>query len=109
MTMSSDSSADTNVWPLFPSERTWRPLRLAITLATAAAATWCYLVGESVGSYLGFIEGGLALTAGCMIGTLIMLLAAGPTCIRFGIDSIAATKPQFGSRGWMVPAARRSR
>jgi nucleobase:cation symporter-1, NCS1 family len=104
MTMPSDSSADTNVWPLFPSERTWRPLRLGITLATAAAATWCYLVGESVGSYLGFIEGALALTAGCMIGTLIMLLAAGPTCIRFGIDSVAAIKPQFGSRGWVVAA-----
>jgi NCS1 family nucleobase:cation symporter-1 len=33
---------------------------------------------------------------------------AGPTCIRFGIDSIAATKPQFGSRGWIVPAALQS-
>jgi len=88
-----------------PAERTWGWARLTLTLVTTAAATWCYLIGESVGNYLGFIKGGLALTAGCLIGMLLVLLAAGPTCIRFGIDSIAATKPQFGSSGWVLPAA----
>ena len=97
--------ADESAWPLMPAERTWGWARLTLTLVTTAAATWCYLIGESVGSYLGFIKGGLALTAGCLIGMLLVLLAAGPTCIRFGIDSIAATKPQFGSSGWMLPAA----
>lgn len=95
---------DESIWPLLPSERTWGPLRLGIALATAAAATWCYLIGESVGGYLGFIEGGLAMTAGSMIGMLLVLLAGGPISVRFGIDSIAATKPQFGARGWVVPA-----
>lgn len=99
------SLADESGWPLLPAERTWSALRLTLTLATTAAATWCYLIGESVGSYLGFIKGGLALSAGCMVGMLLVLLAAGPTCARFGIDSIAATKPQFGTRGWIVPAA----
>ncbi len=47
----------------------------------------------------------MALTAGCFIGMLLVLLAAGPACVRFGIDSVAATKPQFGTRGWVVPAA----
>jgi NCS1 family nucleobase:cation symporter-1 len=97
--------ADESAWPLLPAERTWGAVRLTVTLATTAAATWCYLIGESVGSYLGFVKGGIALTAGCFIGMLLVLLAAGPTCVRFGIDSIAATKPQFGSRGWVVPAA----
>ena len=97
--------ADESAWPLLPQERTWGAARLTLTLATTAAATWCYLIGESVGSYLGFIKGGLALGAGCMIGMLLVLLAAGPACVRFGIDSIAATKPQFGSRGWVIPAA----
>jgi NCS1 family nucleobase:cation symporter-1 len=92
-------------WPLLPSERTWSATRLTLNLATTAAATWCYLIGESVGGYLGFLKGGLALSAGCMIGMLLVLLAVGPICGRFGIDSIAATKPQFGSRGWVVPAA----
>ncbi|HEX3848490.1 MAG TPA: cytosine permease [Steroidobacteraceae bacterium] len=97
--------ADESAWPLLPSERTWGPARLTLTLATTAAATWCYLIGESVGGYLNFIKGGLALSAGCLIGMLLVLAAAGPTCVRFGIDSVASTKPQFGSRGWIVAAA----
>jgi len=97
--------ADESAWPLVPGERNWSPLRLAVTLVTASAATWCYLIGESVGQYLGFVKGALALTAGCMIGMLLVLLAAGPASVRFGIDSIAGTKPQFGARGWVVPAA----
>ena len=104
MTLRASALADESGWPLLPAERTWGALRLTLTLATTAAATWCYLIGESVGSYLGFIKGGVALSAGCMIGMLLVLLAAGPTCVRFGIDSIASTKPQFGSRGWVVPA-----
>ncbi len=97
--------ADETAWPLLPAERTWGAARLSLTLVTTTAATWCYLIGESVGGYLGFIRGGLALSAGCLVGMLLVLLAAGPACIRFGIDSIASSKPQFGSRGWVVPAA----
>jgi NCS1 family nucleobase:cation symporter-1 len=98
------SSADKSAWPLLRSERTWGPFRLGIALATAAAATWCYLIGEYTGYYLGFFRGSLALAAGSMIGMLLVLLAAGPTCIRFGIDSVASTKPQFGTVGWVIPA-----
>jgi nucleobase:cation symporter-1, NCS1 family len=104
MTVRENLLADESAWPLLPGERTWGAGRLTLTLATTAAATWCYLIGESVGSYLGFVKGGVALTAGCLIGMLLVLLAAGPTCVRFGIDSVASTKPQFGSRGWMLPA-----
>ncbi len=96
--------ADTGVWPLLRRERNWGPWRLGIALATAAAATWCYLIGEYAGYYLNFFQGSLALTAGSMIGMLLVLLAAGPTCIRFGIESVASTKPQFGSKGWVIPA-----
>src|SRR5476649_190963 len=99
------TAADTAVWPLLRSERTWSPWRLAIALATAAAATWCYLIGEYVGYYLNFVQGSLALAAGSMFGMLVALLAAGPACIRYGIESVASTKPQFGSRGWVIPAA----
>jgi nucleobase:cation symporter-1, NCS1 family len=104
----SDPTADESVWPLLPAERTWGPWRLGIALATAAAATWCYLIGESVGTYVGFVSGALAMTGGCLIGMLLVLLAGGPLSLRFGIDSIAATKPQFGTRGWVIPAALQS-
>ncbi|MBS0393768.1 MAG: cytosine permease [Proteobacteria bacterium] len=104
MSKAREAAADTGVWPLLRRERTWGPWRLGIALATAAAATWCYLIGEYEGYYLNFFQGSLALTAGSMIGMLLVLLAAGPTCIRFGIESVASTKPQFGSRGWVIPA-----
>lgn len=97
--------ADQSAWPLLKSERSWGPVRLGIALAAAAAATWCYLIGEYAGYYLNFFQGSMALSAGSMIGMLVVLLAAGPACIRFGIDSVASAKPQFGSQGWALPAA----
>ena len=99
-----DSTADKSAWPMLRSERTWGPWRLGVALATAAAATWCYLIGEYVGYYLSFLQGSLTLAAGSMIGMLLVLLAAGPICVRYGIESVASTKPQFGSRGWVIPA-----
>jgi nucleobase:cation symporter-1, NCS1 family len=72
--------------------------QLGISLATAAAATWCYIIGEYVGYYLNFDKGFFTLLAGSMIGMLIVALAAVPVSIRFGVDSIASSKPQFGSR-----------
>lgn len=97
--------ADKSAWPLLRHERNWGPWQLGISLATAAAATWCYIIGEYVGYYLGFGQGFAALFAGSMIGMLIVALAAVPICIRFGVDSIASSKPQFGSSGWVIPAA----
>jgi nucleobase:cation symporter-1, NCS1 family len=99
------AEADKSAWPLLPVERTWGAWRLAIALGTAAAATWCYIIGEYTGYYLSFLQGAAALSAGSMIGMLLAFLAAGPLCARFGIDSIASTKPQFGARGWVIPAA----
>jgi NCS1 family nucleobase:cation symporter-1 len=43
-----------------------------------------------------------AMTAGSMIGMLLVTLAVVPTATRYGIDSIAAAKPQFGDRGWLI-------
>lgn len=97
--------ADKSAWPLLPAERTWGGWKLGISLATAAAATWCYIIGEYVGYYLNFREGFAALFAGSMIGMLIVALAAVPVAMRFGVDSVASSKPQFGSRGWVIPAA----
>jgi NCS1 family nucleobase:cation symporter-1 len=95
----------TDAWPLLPSERTWGAWRLGIVLATTAAATWCYVIGEAAGAYLGLRPGFAALTAGSMIGMAITALAVLPTAMRFGVDSIASCKPQFGSRGWALPLA----
>jgi NCS1 family nucleobase:cation symporter-1 len=100
----SGSQADTSAWPLLAHERTWSSWQLGVALVTAAAATWCYIIGEYVGSYLNFFQGVATLAAGSMIGMLLVTLAVIPVCIRFGVDSIATAKPQFGSTGWLIPA-----
>jgi len=98
------AAADLNAWPLLPGERTWSAWQLTIALTTAGAATWCYIIGEYVGYYLDFKRAVAAFAAGSMFGILLTVLATVPTCGRFGIDSIACSKPQFGTRGWVIPA-----
>jgi NCS1 family nucleobase:cation symporter-1 len=44
------------------------------------------------------------MTGGCLIGMLLVMLAGGPLSLRYGIDSIAATKVPFGIKGWILPA-----
>ncbi|MBC8050333.1 MAG: cytosine permease [Chitinophagales bacterium] len=102
--LSTEVNADKQAWPLLRAERTWSAWQLYIALTAAAAATWCYIIGEYVGFYLNFPRGFAALLAGGMIGMLLATLAVVPVCMRFGVDSIATTKPQFGSKGWMLPA-----
>ncbi len=104
VTQANGIAADKSAWPLLPAERTWGPWQLGIALAAAAAATWCYIIGESVANYLGFKAAFATLTAGSMIGMLMVTLATVPTSVRFGVDSIASSIPQFGTRGWVIPS-----
>ena len=89
-------------WPLLQAERHWGSGKLFMVLLVAACASWCYIIGEYVGYYLGPKMGFAAMTAGAMVGMLLVTLAVVPVATRYGIDSIAGSKPQFGSRGWMV-------
>ena len=89
-------------WPLLLSERTWNQRDLAIVLLVAASATWCYVSGGLVGTYLDLRMGFAALTAGSMIGMLLVTLAAVPSATRYGIDSISTSVPQLGNRGWLI-------
>lgn len=89
-------------WPLTIKERDWNGRSLFVVLMVAAAATWCYIIGEYVGYYLPLWPGFWAMTAGSMIGMLLVTLAVVPTSTRFGIDSIKAATPQFGTNGWSI-------
>ncbi|MEL6602831.1 MAG: cytosine permease [Cyanobacteria bacterium J06614_10] len=95
-------TADRSAWPLMPRERNWGQWQLFVVLLVSAAATWCYVIGEYVGYYLNLKMGFAAMTAGSMIGMLLVTLAVVPMSTRFGIDSVATTKAQFGSRGWVL-------
>ncbi len=95
-------TVDESAWPLLKSERTWGQLELWIVLLVAASATWCYIIGEYVGYYLNLKMGFASMTAGSMIGMLLVTLAVVPMATRYGIDSISSSKPQFGNRGWVI-------
>ena len=100
--MSDIQGIEQSGWPLTTADRHWTQRQLFVVLLVAAAATWCYVIGEYVGYYLNLKMGFAAMTAGSMIGMLLVTLAVVPTATRYGIDSIAAAKPQFGNRGWMI-------
>lgn len=89
-------------WPLLPKERLWKRRELFVVLMVAASATWCYIIGEYVGYYLPVGPGFFAMTAGAMIGMLLVTLSVVPVSTRFGVDSIKAATPQFGHRGWTI-------
>jgi nucleobase:cation symporter-1, NCS1 family len=97
-----NSTIDQSGWPLTKADRHWNQRQLFIVLLVAAAATWCYVIGEYVGYYLNLKMGFAAMTAGSMIGMLLVTLAVVPPATRYGIDSIASAKPQFGNRGWII-------
>jgi len=96
------ASVDETGWPLLKGDRKWGQWNLFVVLLVAAAATWCYIIGEYVGYYLNLKMGFAAMTAGSMIGMLLVTLAVVPTATRYGLDSIAAAKPQFGNNGWLI-------
>lgn len=98
-------SSDEVGWPLLPAERIWGPWKLLAVGVVIAAATWCYILGEYVGYYLGLGLGFSAMMVGTMVGMLLVFLAVAPVCTRYGIDSIASTKPTFGNRGYLITVA----
>lgn len=100
--MSTPDTSDESGWPMTRAERDWNQWQLFAVLVVTAAATWCYIIGEYVGYYLNLKMGVAAMTAGAMIGMLMVTLAVVPTATRYGIDSIASARPQFGDRGWVI-------
>jgi nucleobase:cation symporter-1, NCS1 family len=86
-------------WPVLPNERTWGPWALFGISVSTAVATWCFLIGGYVGYYLKAGPGTMAMLAGALVGILLIMLATVPVATRYGVDSVAASKPQLGSRG----------
>ena len=67
-----DKGIEQSGWPLAKSDRHWTQRQLFVVLLVAAAATWCYIIGEYVGYYLNLKMGFAAMTAGSMIGMLLV-------------------------------------
>lgn len=88
--------------PLLPSERTWGPLALFGNAASAAVATWCFIIGGYLAYYLPAGIGTVVMLAGMLIGMFFVVMACLPSATRYGLEAIRSTRPILGVRGSYV-------
>lgn len=94
-----DKAAMQDGLPQPRGKRTWGPFTIFSTSVATAIATWCFIIGGFVAYYLPAGTGTLAIIAGSLVGILFIVLACLPVSSKYGIDVVAASKPQLGSRG----------
>ncbi len=97
--MSAIHQAAEGSWPVVPAERTWGLVGLFGVTLSAGIAAWSYSIGGAVSWYLTAALGTIAMISGALVGMYFVTLAALPVSIKYGIDTIAASKPMYGSRG----------
>jgi len=86
-------------WPVVPSERNWGLVGLFGVTLSAGIAAWSYAIGGAVSWYLTAGLGTIAMIAGALVGMYFVTVAAMPVSVKYGIDTIAASKPIYGFRG----------
>ncbi|MCF8067364.1 MAG: cytosine permease [Desulfobacterales bacterium] len=86
-------------WPILPGERTWGAWGLTAVAISAGVAAWSYIIGEYVSYYLDAKMGTIAMIAGSLVAMFFVVMATIPGSVKYGIDTITSSKPQFGTRG----------
>jgi NCS1 family nucleobase:cation symporter-1 len=86
-------------WPVVPKERNWGLVGIFGVTLSAGIAAWSYAIGGAVSWYLPADLGTIAMIAGALVGMYFVTVAAMPVSVKYGIDTIAASKPIFGFRG----------
>ncbi|MEI7745359.1 MAG: cytosine permease [Chloroflexota bacterium] len=86
-------------WPIAPAERNWGVVGLFGVTLSAGIAAWSYAIGGAVSWYLTAGLGTIAMIAGALVGMYFTTVAAMPVSVKYGIDTIAASKPIYGFRG----------
>ena len=86
-------------WPVVPEERRWGLVGIFGVTISAGIAAWSYSIGGAVSWYLQAGLGTVAMIAGALVGMYFVTVAAMPVSVKYGIDTIAASKPQYGSVG----------
>ena len=97
--MSAAHLAAEGSWPVVPKERNWGVVGLFGVTLSAGIAAWSYSIGGAVSWYLTAALGTIAMVSGALVGMYFVTLAAMPVSVKYGVDTIAASKPQYGSRG----------
>ena len=86
-------------WPVLPGERNWGLVGIFAVTISAGIAAWSYSIGGAVSWYLTAGLGTIAMIAGSLVGMYFVTAAAMPVSVKYGIDTIAACKPQYGTKG----------
>lgn len=86
-------------WPVLPSERIWGAWGLTAVAISAGVAAWSYMIGGYVAYYLDAVMGTYAMIAGSLVGMFFVVMATIPCSVRYGVDTITASRPQFGTKG----------
>lgn len=88
--------------PLLPSERLWGFWEFTYANSALAIATWAFLIGGSVGLFVGPKEGIAAIIIGNIVGVMLTALSTTPLSGRYGIEQFVALRSQFGYNGSRV-------
>jgi NCS1 family nucleobase:cation symporter-1 len=86
-------------WPLLQSERQWGAFALFGLATSTSIATWCFVIGGYVAYYLPASPGTLVMIAGAVVGIFFVMISVVPISAKYGIDTVAGSKPMFGWRG----------
>ena len=97
--MSAAHLAAEGSWPVVPKERNWGLIGMFGVTLSAGIAAWSYSIGGAVSWYLTAALGTIAMISGALVGMYFVTVAAMPVSVKYGIDTIAASKPFYGSRG----------
>lgn len=91
--------------PLLASERQWKPRTVFFSSAQAAVATWCFIIGGFVASYLPAVQGTIVMPAAMLAGMFLVWMATVPMATRYGLEGVRSTRAVFGSRGSRITVA----
>ena len=86
-------------WPLLRSERNWSMWALLWVSLSSGTAAWGFAIGGYVAFYLNAGMGTASMIAGSLLGMFFVVLAVVPSSVKYGIESIASSIPQLGTRG----------
>ncbi|MFV0277997.1 MAG: hypothetical protein ACK5HY_12550, partial [Parahaliea sp.] len=101
----SDHSAGTTMGdragslPIPLANRNWGGWLAAAVATTAGVASWSFVVGGFTAYYVDAREGTATMLAGALVGQFLVTLAQVPVVTKYGIETLATTKPHLGVRG----------
>jgi NCS1 family nucleobase:cation symporter-1 len=88
--------------PILPKERIWGSVDFAMVNIGLAIATWCFLIGGTLSSFVDLKMGFAATLAGNTISILIMALASALPSCKYGVDQYVFLRSIFGQSGTKI-------